>query len=112
VSAALKPGIEGGRMDSFFALIQDFLTSPHFLFAAAGGAVAAVVDRKVFGRWLLAALLVLALIAGEIAMRVNPFPYLGGDYYLQGLIVSTGAIAALVGYAIAAFAMLLLERSK
>ena len=92
-------------MNTFIDLIE-----PYFRFwpyAAAGGIgmVLAVVDRKAFGRYVFAALLVLIAIGGQLTTVFSPFTFSGNDYYMQGLIASLFALAGLAGYAIAALAM-------
>ena len=66
------------------------------------GAGFAVIDRRVFGRHVLAIALVLIAVGGAITLNVSPFTFAGGDYYFIGLIAMVAAGVALGGYISAA----------
>ena len=66
------------------------------------GMAFAVADRRVFGHYVLGAILVLIAAGGAIGMNVSPFTFHGGDYYMESLIALVAAGVALGGYVCAA----------
>jgi hypothetical protein len=75
----------------------------YFLWAGiiAIGTLLAVLDRRWIGRPLFGVLMVAGVAGGFIITRVSPFSFGGGDYYMEGVIVSAGSALALVGYVFA-----------
>lgn len=74
------------------------------------GMVLAVVDRRVIGRWVFGLLLIAGVAAGLALTVVSPFTFAGGDYYMEGVIVSVGSALALIGYVAAVLARFLVLR--
>jgi hypothetical protein len=65
------------------------------------GAQLAVLDSR-WIRWPLCGVLLVAGVGGGfITTRVSPFNLGGGDYYMDGVIVSAGSVLALIGYVLA-----------
>lgn len=62
------------------------------------GAVLAIVDRRILGRWLLGMLLVAAVAIGMLVTIVSPFRFGGTSYYMEGVILAGGSALALIGY--------------
>jgi hypothetical protein len=91
-------------VSAFFDLIEPYGRYWPYGVALLVGALLAVVDRKAFGRYVLAWLLVLVAIGGAIGMNVSPFTFQGDDHYFQSLIAMLFALAGLAGYALATFA--------
>jgi len=91
-------------VSAFFDLIEPYGRYWPYGVATLAGALLAVVDRRVFGRYVLAWLLVLIAIGGAIGMNVSLFTFQGGDHYFQSLIAMLFALAGLAGYALATFA--------
>jgi hypothetical protein len=76
------------------------------------GAMLAIVDRRVIGRWLFGILLV-AGIAGGLAMTsLSPFNFAGTSYYMEGVIVAGGAGLALAGYVVGQLIQILAAGSR
>lgn len=67
------------------------------------GALLAVIDWRWIGRPVLGALLVAGVAGGIVVTNGSPFTFAGGDYYMEGVIVSAGSALALVGYIFAVF---------
>jgi hypothetical protein len=76
-----------------------------YVVALIAGAIFAVIDRRVIGRYVLGALLVLIVAGGQLGMYLSPFTFQGGDYYMTSLIASLLALAGLAGYALAVVGM-------
>lgn len=74
------------------------------------GAILAVVDHRVLGRWLFALLLVAAVAIGMLVTVVSPFRFGGTSYYMEGVILSGGSALALIGYAVALFGLFTFRR--
>ena len=68
--------------------------------AVLAGAALSVIDRRMFGKYVLGALLVLIVAGGQLGMYLSPFTFQGGDYYMESLIASLFALAGLAGYAV------------
>ncbi|MEQ1577704.1 MAG: hypothetical protein ABL894_08625 [Hyphomicrobium sp.] len=68
------------------------------------GAACAIVDRRVFGRYVLGLILVLIAAGGAIGMNASPFTFHGGDYYMESLIAMIAAFVALAGYVLSVVA--------
>jgi len=91
-------------VNAFFDLLEPYGRYWPYGVALIAGAFLAVVDRRTFGRYILAWALVLVAIAGAIGMNVSPFTFQGGDHYFQSLIAMLFALAGLAGYALAILA--------
>ncbi|MFA5949852.1 MAG: hypothetical protein WC807_06165 [Hyphomicrobium sp.] len=65
------------------------------------GAAIAFAEHRATGRFRLWILLVVLAIAGEVTMRLSPFTFQGGGYYMEALIVMAGSLMCLGGYAAA-----------
>jgi hypothetical protein len=76
--------------------------------AGVAGAALAVVDRRLIGRYVFAAVLTIVTIAGAIGTRASQFTWQGGEasypFYFSILALLFG-LSALAGYAGAAVAM-------
>jgi hypothetical protein len=88
-------------MTAFFDLAGEYFRFWPYALAGAVGIILALMDRKVFGRYIFAALLVVLAAGGQLAMYFSPFTLQGGGDYMRGLIVSLMALAGLAGYALA-----------
>lgn len=88
-------------MTAFLDLAGEYFRFWPYAVAGAAGIILALLDRKFFGRYIFAALLVVLAVGGQLAMYFSPFTFQGGDYYMRGLIVSLMALAGLAGYALA-----------
>jgi hypothetical protein len=67
----------------------------------AAGILLAVVDRRWIRLPVLGALLAAGVIGGFMVTKISPFTFGGGDYYMEGVILSAGSALALVGYVLA-----------
>ena len=90
-----RPNPGGRGVNGVFELIEPYGRYWPYGVALLAGAVLAIVDRKVFGRYVLAWLLMLIAIAGAIGMNVSPFTFQGDDHYFQSLIAMLFALAGL-----------------
>ncbi|MFN0217423.1 MAG: hypothetical protein ACKVP4_01270 [Hyphomicrobium sp.] len=88
-------------MKALFDMLELFGRYWPYAVALVVGIGLAVVDRRVFGRYVFAILLILIAVGGQIAMYVSPFTFSGNDHYFQGLIATLFALAGLAGYALA-----------
>ena len=62
----------------------------------------AILDRR-WIRWpLFAALLLAGIVGGIIITKISPFTFVGGDHYMEGVIVSAASALAMIGYVFAA----------
>jgi hypothetical protein len=68
------------------------------------GALLAVVDQRIIGRWILGGLFVAGVVGGLLVTVISPFRFGGTSYYMEGVIVAGGSALALVGYVVARFA--------
>jgi len=68
------------------------------------GAVLAVVDQRMIGRWILGGLIVAGVVGGLLVTVISPFRFGGTSYYMEGVIVAGGSALALVGYVVAKLA--------
>ena len=91
-------------MTAFFDLVSEYFRFWPYALAGVAGIVFALIDRRVFGRSILAALLIVLAVGGQLAMYFSPFTFQGGDYYIRGLIVSLMGLAGLAGYALTVLA--------
>ena len=66
------------------------------------GAILAVVDRRMIGRWVFGCLLVAGIVGGLLVTVVSPFTFGGTSYCMEGVIVAGGSALALIGYGVAA----------
>jgi hypothetical protein len=87
-------------MNALFELIAPYGRYWPYGVALAAGVLLAVIDRRVFGRYVFAALLILVAIGGAVVMNGSPFTFSGDDHYFQGLIAQLFALAGLAGYAL------------
>ena len=92
-------------MNALFELIAPYGRYWPYGVALAAGVLLAVIDRRVFGRYVFAALLILVAIGGAVVMNGSPFTFSGEDHYFQGLIAQLFALAGLAGYALATITM-------
>ncbi len=65
------------------------------------GALLALLDRRWIERPLFAVLLLAGIGGGVVVTRLSPFSFGGGDYYMEGVLLSAGSALALVGYILA-----------
>ena len=75
------------------------------------GAVLAVVDRRVLGRWLFGMLLVAAVAVGMLVTVISPFRFSGTGYYMDGVILAGGSALALIGYSVALVGLFIFRRA-
>jgi hypothetical protein len=92
-------------VNGVFELIEPYGRYWPYGVALLAGALLAIVDRRVFGRYVFAALLILVVLGGAIVMNGSPFTFSGEDHYFQGLIAQLFALAGLAGYVLATIAM-------
>ena len=62
----------------------------------------AILDRRWIRRPLFAVLLLAGIVGGLIITKVSPFTFVGGDHYMEGVIVSAASALAMIGYVFAA----------
>lgn len=74
------------------------------------GAVFAIVDRRVLGRWWFGMLLVAAVAVGMLVTVVSPFRFGGTSYYMEGVILAGGSALALIGYFVTLVGLFTLRR--
>ena len=86
-------------MSAFFELFQEYFRFWPYL--AAGLVGVAIIDRKIIGRYLIGALLIIIAVGGAVGMNLSPFTFSGDGYYMQSLLVILFTLAALTGYAVA-----------
>jgi hypothetical protein len=72
------------------------------------GMAMAYIDRRLIGRKILAALLLLAVAGGLLITQFNPFSFGSSSHYMEGVIVSGGAALALTGYLVALLTLMAL----
>lgn len=89
-------------MSGFFDLLQGYGRFWPYAVAGLIGVGLRAVDRSAFKRPVFAGVLVAVAIGGLIGMNASPFTFGGGDHYFQSLIAMAFALAALLGYGLAA----------
>jgi hypothetical protein len=82
--------------------IGDYIRFWPYGAAVLAGIACAVIDRRIIGRYVLGALLIVIAAAGPAGMYLSPFTFGGGDYYMLSLIASVMALAGLAGYTLSA----------
>ena len=65
------------------------------------GMLFALVDRRIFQRWILGALLLVGVAGGFLLTVLSPFSFGNASYYMEGVILAGGCALALGGYVFA-----------